>query len=186
MSERLKIVTLNIHKGLSHFNRRMVIHELREGLRGIDADIVFLQEVQGLNQRFAMRFASAPSESQHAFLAGDKWQHIYGRNAVYDQATTATRSCRVSAFSFENYDVSDHRYERRGLLHSVVAVPGWRRNLHCVCVHLSLHERGRNRQIEAISRRWRSSPRATCRSSSPATSTTGASAPPPSSSGASA
>ena len=36
-------------------------------------------------------------------------------------------------------------------MHSVVAVPGWRRNLHCVCVHLSLHERGRNRQLEAIS-----------------------------------
>src|SRR5205807_2899528 len=54
---------------------------------------------------------------------------------------------------FENEDVSDHRYERRGLLHSVVAVPGWRRNLHCVCVHLSLHEAGRNRQLEAISGR---------------------------------
>src|SRR5205823_3904488 len=36
---------------------------------------------------------------------------------------------------------------------SVVAVPGWRRNLHCVCVHLSLHEAGRNRQLEAISGR---------------------------------
>jgi len=55
--------------------------------------------------------------------------------------------------SFENQDVSDHRFERRGLLHCVVAVPGWRRNLHCVCVHLSLHERGRNRQLEAISGR---------------------------------
>jgi endonuclease/exonuclease/phosphatase family metal-dependent hydrolase len=39
------------------------------------------------------------------------------------------------------------------LLHTVVSVPGWRRNLHCVCVHLSLHERGRSRQLEAISGR---------------------------------
>jgi endonuclease/exonuclease/phosphatase family metal-dependent hydrolase len=39
------------------------------------------------------------------------------------------------------------------MLHSVVSVPGWRRNLHLVCVHLSLHERGRNRQIETISGR---------------------------------
>ena len=60
---------------------------------------------------------------------------------------------RFGFVSFENEDVSDHRYERRGLLHSVVAVPGWRRNLHCVCVHLSLHERGRSRQLEAISGR---------------------------------
>jgi endonuclease/exonuclease/phosphatase family metal-dependent hydrolase len=60
---------------------------------------------------------------------------------------------RFPFVSFENHDVSDHRFERRGLLHCVVAVPGWRRNLHCVCVHLSLHERGRNRQLEAISGR---------------------------------
>jgi len=56
----LRVVTLNIHKGLSHFNRRMVIHDLREGLQMLDPDLVFLQEVQGLNQRFALRFAGAP------------------------------------------------------------------------------------------------------------------------------
>ena len=34
---RLRVVTLNIHKGLSQFNRRMVIHELREGLRALSS-----------------------------------------------------------------------------------------------------------------------------------------------------
>ena len=152
--ERLKVVTLNIHKGLSHFNRRMVIHDLREGLQALDPDLVFLQEVQGLNQRFAMRFAGCPVEPQQAYLAGDTWQHVYGCNAVYDHGHHGNAILsRFGFLSFENEDVSDHRYERRGLLHSVVAVPGWRRNLHCVCVHLSLHERGRNRQLEAISGR---------------------------------
>ena len=154
MSRRLKVVTLNIHKGLSHFNRRMVIHDLREGLRGIDPDLVFLQEVQGLNQRFAMRFAGCPVEPQHAFLAGETWQHVYGCNAVYDHGHHGNAILsRFGFVSFENHDVSDHRYERRGLLHCVVAAPGWRRNIHCVCVHLSLHERGRQRQLEAISGR---------------------------------
>src|SRR5436305_9924915 len=152
--ERLKVVTLNIHKGLSHFNRRMVIHDLREGLQSLDPDVVFLQEVQGLNQRFAMRFAGAPAEPQHAFLAGDRWQHVYGCNAVYDHGHHGNAILsRYGFLSFEDEAVSAHRYERRGLLHSVVAVPGWTRNLHCVCVHLSLHERGRNRQLEAISGR---------------------------------
>ena len=72
----LRVVTLNIHKGLSQFNRRMVIHELRDGLRGMDPDLVFLQEVQGLNQRFAMRFATCPVAPQHEFLAGQEWQHL--------------------------------------------------------------------------------------------------------------
>jgi len=62
---RLRVATLNIHKGLSHFNRRMVIHDLREGLRALDPDLVFLQEVQGLNHRYALRFAGTPSMPQH-------------------------------------------------------------------------------------------------------------------------
>ena len=41
----LRIVTYNIHKGFSQFNRYMMLHELREQLRLLDADIVFLQEV---------------------------------------------------------------------------------------------------------------------------------------------
>src|SRR5919197_5280905 len=152
--ERLRVLTLNIHKGLSHFNRRMVIHELREGLQTLDPDLVFLQEVQGLNQRFAMRFAGAPVEPQHAYLAGDIWQHVYGCNAVYDHGHHGNAILsRYGFLSYENQDVSDHGVERRGLLHSVVAIPGWGRNLHCVCVHLSLHERGRSRQLEAISGR---------------------------------
>jgi len=154
MSNGLRVVTLNIHKGLSHFNRRMVIHELRDGLSALDPDVVFLQEVQGLNQRYTLRFNTYPAEPQYAFLAGDKWQHVYGCNAVYDHGDHGNAVLsRYPFVSFKNEDVSNHRFERRGLLHCVVSVPGWGRNLHLVCVHLSLHERGRSRQLEAISGR---------------------------------
>ena len=154
MKQQLRVATMNIHKGLSHFNRRMVIHDLREGLRALDPDIVFLQEVQGLNDRHRLRFPGCPPEGQHEFLAGADWQHVYARNAVYAHGHHGNAILsRFPFVSFENTDVSDHRFERRGLLHCVLAVPGWRRNLHCVCVHLSLHERGRSRQLEAISGR---------------------------------
>jgi endonuclease/exonuclease/phosphatase family metal-dependent hydrolase len=150
---RLRVVTLNIHKGLSQFNRRMVIHELHEGLRSLEPDVVFLQEVQGLNERHALRFAAWPG-AQHEYLAGEDWSHAYGRNAIYDHGHHGNAILsRFPILSSENADVSDHRFERRGLLHSVVTIPGWRRNLHCVCVHLSLHERGRRRQLDAIAER---------------------------------
>ena len=154
MSEKLRVVTLNIHKGLSQFNTRMVIHELREGLRALAPDLVFLQEVQGLNERHALRFAAWPVTPQHEFLAGTDWKHVYGLNRVhqYGHYGNAVLS-RFPIVSSENADVSDHRFERRGMLHAVVRVPGWKRNLHCVCVHLSLHERGRRRQLEAIAGR---------------------------------
>jgi len=154
MKQELRVATMNIHKGLSHFNRRMVIHELREGLRALDPDIVFLQEVQGLNDHYRLRFPGCPPEGQHEFLAGADWQHVYARNAVYGHGHHGNAILsRFPFVSFENHDVSDHRFERRGLLHCVLSVPGWRRNLHCVCVHLSLHQRGRTRQLEAISGR---------------------------------
>ncbi|MGH8705010.1 MAG: endonuclease/exonuclease/phosphatase family protein [Burkholderiales bacterium] len=154
MSRKLRALTLNIHKGLSQFNRRMVMHELREGLRALDPDLVFLQEVQGLNERHALRFAAWPGGPQHEFLAGDDWEHAYGRNAVYSHGHHGNAILsRFPILSSENQDVSDHRFERRGLLHTVVTIPGWRRNLHCVCVHLSLHERGRRRQLDAIAAR---------------------------------
>lgn len=154
MITTLRVVTLNIHKGLSQFNRRMVIHELREGLRSLKADLVFLQEVAGLNHRHALRFASWPGEAQHEFLAGGELQHVYGRNHVHQHGHYGNALLsRHPILSFENEDVSDHRFERRGLLHTVVKVPGWRRNLHCICVHLSLHEGGRRRQLEAVAAR---------------------------------
>jgi len=154
MTTKLRVVTLNIHKGLSQFNRRMVIHELREGLRALSPDLVFLQEVAGLNQRHALRFAAWPGEAQHEFLAGKELQHVYGPNHVHQHGHYGNALLsRFPIVSSENEDVSDHRFERRGLLHSVVKVPGLRRNLHCVCVHLSLHERGRRRQLDAIAAR---------------------------------
>jgi endonuclease/exonuclease/phosphatase family metal-dependent hydrolase len=154
MSDRLRVVTLNIHKGLSQFNTRVVIHELREGLRALEPDIVFLQEVQGLNERHALRFAAWPTAPQHEFLAGLDWQHAYGLNRVHQYGHYGNALLtRFPIVSSENADVSDHRFERRGLLHAVLKVPGWKRNLHCVCVHLSLHERGRRRQLDAIAER---------------------------------
>jgi endonuclease/exonuclease/phosphatase family metal-dependent hydrolase len=150
----LRVVTLNIHKGLSQFNRRVVIHELREGLRALQPDLVFLQEVQGQNRRHALRFDTWPGEAQHEFLAGDELQHVYGRNRVHQHGHYGNALLsRFPILSHENEDVSSHRFERRGLLHSVVKLPGWKRNLHCLCVHLSLHERGRRSQLDAIAAR---------------------------------
>jgi endonuclease/exonuclease/phosphatase family metal-dependent hydrolase len=150
----LRVVTLNIHKGLSQFNRRVVIHELREGLRNLSPDLVFLQEVAGLNRRHALRFDTWPGEGQHEFLAGGELEHVYGRNRVHQHGHYGNAVLsRFPIVSSENEDISDHRFERRGLLHTVVRVPGWKRNLHCICVHLSLHERGRRRQLDAMAAR---------------------------------
>ena len=44
MSHALSVATWNIHKGFSQFNRRMMVHELRERLRHLAPDILFLKD----------------------------------------------------------------------------------------------------------------------------------------------
>ena len=59
----LHVVTYNIHKGFSQFNQNMMVHELREQLRALGPDIVFLQEVQGMHSRHARRIDNWPLEA---------------------------------------------------------------------------------------------------------------------------
>ena len=148
----LRIATHNIHKGFSHFNRRMMVHELRESLRQLDVDIVFLQEVLGRHERHALRFSDWPAQPQYEFLADQMWSdYAYGRNAAYDQGHHGNAiMSRFPIVSAENQDVSFHFLERRGLLHCEIALPGRSRTLHCICVHFALTERSRRHQISAL------------------------------------
>jgi len=153
----LNIVTYNIHKGLSHFNQRIVLHELRERLRELNADIVFLQEVQGENSRDVRYLHGYPTSSQHEFLADQIWpHHAYGKNSVYigGHHGNALLS-RYSIVEWDNLDISAHRFESRGLLHCVIDLPKTGQNdscqpLHCICVHFGLFKRGRGVQFDAL------------------------------------
>ena len=147
----LHIVTYNIHKGFSQFNRHMMVHELREQLRALGADIVFLQEVQGMHERHAEAIANWPEEPQHDFLAEDVWQATaYGRNVIYDHGHHGNAILsRYPIVQAHNQDVTHLRFERRGLLHCSIKLPE-EPPLHCVCVHLSLFARSRRRQMDAL------------------------------------
>ena len=152
-SPQISVVTYNIHKGFSQFNQHMMVHELREQLRALSPDIVFLQEVQGRHHRHAQRIENWPEEPQHDFLAEDVWQATaYGKNVINDHGHhgNAILSRFPIAHSY-NQDVTHMRFERRGLLHCIIQIAGLSKPLHCVCVHLSLFARSRRRQMDALS-----------------------------------
>lgn len=155
MATALRVTTFNIHKGFSQFNRRMVVHDLRERLRELDSDIVFLQEVQGVHLGHAARHAEWPEAPQHEFLAEDVWgASAYGRNVIYDHGHHGNAILsRFPILAQHNQDVTHLRFERRGLLHCALEVPGLAAPLHCVCVHLSLFGRSRRRQLDALATR---------------------------------
>ena len=153
----INIATYNIHKGLSYFNRRVVLHELRERLRELNADIVFLQEVQGEHTLHGERYHNYPEGSQHDFIAEEVWPHsVYGKNAVYEAGHHGNAILsRFPILQSFNTDVSAHRFESRGLLHCEIDLPDRQNqarqpNVHCLCAHFGLFAKGRRAQTVAL------------------------------------
>jgi endonuclease/exonuclease/phosphatase family metal-dependent hydrolase len=149
---KFSVATYNIHKGFSHLTRRMVIHELKEKLHGLSADVLFLQEVQGVNHRHAGRYHDWPVKPQHEFIADTMWHEVaYGRNAVYRHGHHGNAVLsRYPIVAQQNADISAHQFESRGLLHCEVKLGERAPVLHCLNVHLGLFERGRKWQIRAL------------------------------------
>jgi endonuclease/exonuclease/phosphatase family metal-dependent hydrolase len=151
----LRICTYNIHKGFSQFNRQLSIHGVRDKLHQLGADLVFLQEVQGQHLHHARRHLDWPSAPQHEFLAEGMWpQCAYGGNAIYDHGHHGNAILsRHAILSQANQDVSDHRFEHRGLLHCTIRMGRQQRPVHCICVHLGLTGGSRRRQMAALVQR---------------------------------
>ena len=156
MTRPLTVVTYNIHKGLSQFNRRLVLHDIREQLRALDADVAFLQEVQGKHEKQARRHVKWPDISQHEFLTHEGSHCVYGMNAVYTDGHHGNAVVsRHPIPTWENVDISHHPIESRGLLHCEVRIDGWKEPLHCINVHLGLWARSRRFQLEWLAERIR-------------------------------
>ncbi len=148
----LTVLTVNAHMGFCLLNRRFILPELREAIRSVGADVVFLQEVMGAHERHRLRHANWPQAGQYQFLADSIWPQVaYGCNAVYPDGHHG--NALLSKFpivSHVNRDVSVDGHEGRGLLHCVLAVPGLARELHVMCTHLGLRESHRQRQLALL------------------------------------
>ena len=148
----IKVLTVNIHKGFTFFNRKFILPELREAVRSVGADVVFLQEVTGTNAKHPDKFDNYPETPHYEFLADSIWpQFAYGRNAVYTHGDHGNAiMSKFPIVHFENHDVSISGPERRGLLHCELQIPGQPVNVHAICVHLSLTEAHRTKQMDML------------------------------------
>lgn len=145
-----RVLTYNIHKGVCYYSRRVVLEELRAGIREVHPDIVFLQEVCGETKNQTLG-------SQFEFLADRLWPHFsYGKNAVYSRGHHGNAILSKFPIEFDhNLDISTNGWERRGLLHARVALPGFG-SLNLFCLHLDLLERGRKQQMDTVVNRLNS------------------------------
>ncbi len=151
----MRVLSYNIHKGFS-LDRRFVLNAIKQAIQSTGADLVFLQEVVGENTKHAKSVEHWPMQSQLEFLADTVFPHFaYGKNAVYSEGHhgNAIISCKP-VLAYENIDISNNRFERRGLLHATIEAktPGGP-DLHAICLHLDLFERGRVMQMEKLVKR---------------------------------
>ncbi len=149
---KLRVATYNIHKGVTNIRGRPRIHDVRLAVHSIDADILFLQEVQDRNERL-VRHRSYPKTTQLDYLATIGYEHrAYGMNAVYPHGHHGNAILsRHPIGHFTNHDISDHALEKRGLLHAVARpARGKGNDVHLICVHLGLIKRSRVRQARFL------------------------------------
>jgi len=151
----IKVLTYNIHKGFSTGNLRFILHEIKDSLRHIDADVVMLQEIQGERNISKNRFDDWPNNKQFEFLADQVWHHhAYGKNAIYKSGHHGNAILSKYPFiDWENIDVSIMRSASRSLLHGTIRIPEIDQRVHIICVHLGLFERERMSQLATLAKR---------------------------------
>lgn len=150
--KQFSVLTYNIHKGFSPVRRGFVLERIREALHAERPDLVFLQEVLGAHRKHAQRIGNWPAVPQLEFIAQDEWPYAtYGLNKSHRHGHHGNGLLsRFEVREWRNDDVSAHRFERRGILHASLSLPGTRRQLHAFCVHFGLTARGRAHQIQRL------------------------------------
>lgn len=147
----LRVATYNIHKGVQGLGprRRLEIHNLGHAVEQLDADIVCLQEVRKGHRGEEQYFSRWPDMPQAEFLAPEGYEAVYRTNAVtkHGEHGNALLS-RWPVNTHQHEDMSDHRFEQRGLLHVELAVHG--HNVHVIVAHLGLIKASRVRQLDQL------------------------------------
>lgn len=151
----LRVLTYNIHKGFNMSNRHFVLHQIRDALIAADADLLFLQEMQGEHSRHEKKVAHWPTRSHSEFLAEGVWPFFaYGKNAVYKAGHHGNAILSKYPFEhWENINVSPFPWASRSFLHGVIRLPENAQDVHIICIHFGLIGKERRSQIEKLCER---------------------------------
>jgi endonuclease/exonuclease/phosphatase family metal-dependent hydrolase len=153
---KIRVATYNIHKGVSSFRSTPRVLALKKAIGAFDADVVFLQEVQGRHDRYQARYAEKlrspnhhwPEKAQHEFFAGEGLHSAYGMNAVYDHGHHG--NALLSALPDREPEQPRRvRPRLRAARHPALRGRGRPRPVHCYVMHLGLFEQPR-RQTDAL------------------------------------
>jgi len=151
---KIKIATYNLHKGVSYLSRNFLLQEMKDSIVKIDVDMLFVQEIMGIMTN--PKFPDFHGENQLELMADQVWKHFaYGKNAIHQRGNHGNAILsRFPIITHENIDISTNRFEKRGILHGVVAIPNNQgeetTKLHLLCLHLNLLDSGRQVQLSRL------------------------------------
>ncbi|MDR0458663.1 MAG: endonuclease/exonuclease/phosphatase family protein, partial [Burkholderiaceae bacterium] len=101
--------------------------------------------------REALHFAAWPGQPQAQFLAPEGYNAVYCTNAVTPDGEHGNALLtRWPVVDWRHEDISDHRFEQRGLLHVRLRVHD--RMMHVIVAHFGLIPASRARQADRLKR----------------------------------
>jgi endonuclease/exonuclease/phosphatase family metal-dependent hydrolase len=146
----IKVLSYNIHKGFSLANRNFVLKNIKDSIKELQPDVLFLQEVVGSHVSSKHVIEDWPTKAQFEYLASELYEYyVYGRNAIYKNGDHGNAILsKLPVIYSENINISTNRLEKRGILHSIVKYQN--KNIHTFCLHLNLLESGRKIQVNKL------------------------------------
>ncbi len=149
---KIKILSYNIHKGFTIGNTDFILNKMKQAIREVDADILFLQEVQGHHSDTSFQIPDWKTAAQFEYLADSLWPHFaYGKNAIYTEGHHGNAILsKFPIMDWMNVDISTNRFEQRGFLKAKIEIPEIEKELILMNTHLNLTQAGRNKQIRVI------------------------------------
>jgi endonuclease/exonuclease/phosphatase family metal-dependent hydrolase len=145
---KLRVLSYNIHKGFSVGNRRFILEGIRTALRELSPDVVFLQEVQILEEANP----NVPVTDQLEYLADGHWSHhAYGKNAIYPDGHHGNAiMSKYPITNWTNVDLSVNSLAQRGFLSCKLDIPKVSKQIFVACTHLGLVESERRVQFKHV------------------------------------
>lgn len=133
----IRAITYNIHKARGWGSIKNTLATIRHQLIQSQADIVFLQEIRGV---------------QFESLSSDYWPYsVYGKNTTHIMQHHGNAILSKYPIELiENVLISNSRYEKRGFLYALCRFTPNKHPLHLICTHLSLLENNRKKQLNKI------------------------------------
>lgn len=151
---RVRVLSYNIHQGLTVFRRQLALSLLKDAIKSLKADIVLLQEVAGVEgprKKHDRHREEYVTPFQLEALADEIWPYsAYGRNSVFAGGFHGNAILsRFEIKTFHNLDISVMKaLVRRGVLHAEVQCGD--QPFHVISTHLGLLEAERQRQVRKV------------------------------------